>query len=244
MQVVPSASPEEVLCVDLVDSASVLSCDPSAKGRIESLISYLRASPDSDAFSLVTIASSVRCSVLSHTGRSFLCGRGYFVSSLTKPFWFGHVGRRAADSLSDPGVAAYTADLITDGVIRKKPDLIAFRPVLLSVTESLVLNKVFRSVVERAAQQAHEAAVSEGSQRVLLSIPDLNILVREALRTASPGLAAKIPANLDSALGGLTARHTAAHMLTFMRTGKLLRGRGRGSLYWVGSCITRDLARS
>ena len=36
-------------------------------------------------------------------------------------------GRRAADSLSDPGVAAYTADLITNGIVHRKPDLIAFR---------------------------------------------------------------------------------------------------------------------
>src|SRR4051794_25662918 len=152
------------------------------------------------------------------------CGLGAISSVLSRNLFDSVTfGRRAADSLSDHGVAAYAADLITDGIIRRKPDLVAFRPVLLSVTESLVSNKVFRSVVERAAQRAHEAALSEGSQRVLLSLPDLNILVHEALRNSSPGLAAKIPRNLDSTLGGLAEGRTATLLLTFGSKGKLLR---------------------
>src|SRR5438067_525178 len=97
-------------------------------------------------------------------------------------------GRHAADSLSDPGVSAYAADLITGRIVHRKPDLIAFRPMLLSATETVVSNKAFRSVVEKAAARAHEAAFSEGSQRVLLSLPDLNVLVHDALRNASPAL--------------------------------------------------------
>ena len=62
-------------------------------------------------------------------------------------------GRHAADSLSDPGVAAYTADAITGPILQRKPDLVAFQPMLLSVTETLVASKVFRSVVERAARE-------------------------------------------------------------------------------------------
>src|SRR3974377_353138 len=81
-------------------------------------------------------------------------------------------GRRAAESLSDPGVSAYAADLITDGIIRGKPDLIAFRPMLLSATGTVVSSKVFGSVVERAAMRFHQAAFSESSRRVLLSLPD------------------------------------------------------------------------
>jgi hypothetical protein len=137
-------------------------------------------------------------------------------------------------------VAAYTADIIVDGIIRRKPDLIAFRPVLSSFTESLVSNKAFRTVVERAAQRAHEAVLSEGSQRFLLSLPDLSILVREALRNASPGLAAKIPRNLDTALGGLAEGQTASLLLTFSSAGKLLRW--AWPLFFVVGVILYSLA--
>ena len=132
-------------------------------------------------------------------------------------------GSRAADSLSDPGVAAYAADLITSRIVQRKPDLIAFRPMLLSATETVVSNTAFRSVVERAAARAHQAAFSEGSQRVLLSLPDLNILVQDALRNASPALAAKIPKSLDSTVAKLANGKTASIILNLARTAKRLR---------------------
>ena len=132
-------------------------------------------------------------------------------------------GRRAAESLSDPGVAAYTADLVVSRIIRLKPDLVAFRPMLLSGTETVVSTKAFRAVVERTATSAHEALFSEGSQRVLLSLPDLNVLVRDALSHASPALAAKIPKSLDSTVARLATGPGAPIVLGLVRTGARLR---------------------
>jgi hypothetical protein len=132
-------------------------------------------------------------------------------------------GRRAAESLSEPGVAAYTADLITSRIVYRQPDLIAFRPMLLSATETLVSTKAFRSVVQRAATRAHQAAFSEGSQRVLLSLPDLSVLVHEALSHASPALAARIPKSLDSTVARLASSRTTSIVLDLARAGKRLR---------------------
>ena len=87
----------------------------------------------------------------------------------------------------------------------------------------MVSNTAFRSVVERAAARAHQAAFSEGSQRVLLSLPDLNILVQDALRNASPALAAKIPKSLDSTVAKLANGKTASIILNLARTAKRLR---------------------
>jgi hypothetical protein len=131
-------------------------------------------------------------------------------------------GRRAADSLSDPGVAAYAADLVTSGIIRSKPDLIAFRPILASTAEAVVSAKPFRSVVEQAASRAHQAALSEGAQRALRSLPDLNILVHDAISHASPALAAKIPRNLDSTVAKLADSKSAAVVLSLASTGRRL----------------------
>ena len=131
-------------------------------------------------------------------------------------------GRRAADSLSDPGVAAYAADLVTTGIVRGKPDLIAFRPMLSSTAEMVVSAKPFRAVVERAAVRAHEVAFSEGVERVLLSLPDLNVLVHDALSHASPAVAAKIPKSLDSTVARLADSKGAAIALGVARVGKRL----------------------
>jgi hypothetical protein len=132
-------------------------------------------------------------------------------------------GRRAADSLADPGVAAYAADLITNGIISAKPDLIAVRPVLNSTAQTVVATKPFRAVVAQAATRAHEAAFSEGAQRVLLSLPDLNVLVQDALSQASPALAAKIPKSLDSTVARLADSRAAVLILRLAHTGQRLR---------------------
>src|SRR5436190_21886243 len=78
-------------------------------------------------------------------------------------------GRRAAQSLSDPGVARYAATMVADGVIRRKPDLIAFRPMIVAASETVVSSNAFRFIVERSAVRAHRLVLSEKSQRVLLS---------------------------------------------------------------------------
>ena len=132
-------------------------------------------------------------------------------------------GRRAAGSLSDPGVAAYAAELVTNGIVRGQPDLIAFRPMLVSAAEAVVSTKAFRAVVERAAARAHEAAFSEGSRRVLLSLPDLNLLVHEAIGNANPALAAKIPKSLDSTVARVASSGTASILLDLARAGRRLR---------------------
>ena len=112
-------------------------------------------------------------------------------------------GRRAAESLADPGVARYAANLIADRVEQRKPDLIAVRPILLATAETVVSSRPFRSVVEQAAVRAHRVALSEGSTRVILSLPDLNILVHEAVANANPALASRIPKSLDSTIAEL-----------------------------------------
>jgi hypothetical protein len=146
---------------------------------------------------------------------SFVLSRNFF-----DPVAFG---RRAAQSLSDPGVAAYAGDSIATAVIRAKPDLIAFRPLLTSAGESLVTTTGFRFVVERAATRAHQAAFSQGSERLLLSLPDLNVLVHDAVSHASPALAAKIPKNLDAIVTRMASSRTAANILLVARAGRWLR---------------------
>ena len=131
-------------------------------------------------------------------------------------------GRRVADSLSDPGVSAWAADHLTNEIIRAKPDLIAFRPMLDSAEQAILSSRMFRPVVERAAQEAHHVAFSEGSRRVLLSLPDLNVLVHEAVQNASPALAAKIPKSLDATIARVTEGSTAGVLLDAARIGRQL----------------------
>lgn len=91
-----------------------------------------------------------------------------------------------------------------------------------STAEMVVSAKPFRAVEERAAMRAHEVAFSEGVKRVLLSLPDLNVLVHDALSHASPALAAKIPKFLDTTVTRLADSKGAAIALNLASVGQRL----------------------
>ena len=110
---------------------------------------------------------------------------------------------RAAQSLDDPRVASFVADRITNIVIHESPDLIAARPLILATAEGIVSSPPFRALVRLGARRVHEAVFSEQGRNIVLSIPDVEVLVRGALAQASPDMAAKIPGKLQTVVGYL-----------------------------------------
>lgn len=132
-------------------------------------------------------------------------------------------GQRAERSLADPGVASYVSTLVADAIIKGRPDLIAVRPILEASTRGLVSTRPFQVLVGVAARRAHEAAFSEGARRVVLSIPDLQILIQDTLQQASPVLAAKVPKQLNTTLASLGDGGRAQYLIDLWRVGNKLR---------------------
>ena len=132
-------------------------------------------------------------------------------------------GRRVADSLFDPGVANYAAETITDSIIKSQPNLIAIRPFIQATAGSVVTARPFRALIGTAAQEAHRAAFSQGGQRLILSIPDLQILIHNALSQTSPELAAKIPPKIQTALASLGEGRSSQLLVDVWRLGRRLR---------------------
>jgi hypothetical protein len=132
-------------------------------------------------------------------------------------------GERAARSLRDPKVAAFVSDQITDALIKSRPDLIAFRPLIQSSATGLVSSRAFQGVVAPAARQLHEAAFSQEASRVVLALPDLQILIRETLKQASPEIADKIPPNVEIALAKISEGRNGQYLLKLSRVGNNLR---------------------
>jgi hypothetical protein len=162
-------------------------------------------------------------------------------------------GQRAEKSLADPGVAAYVSSLVADSVIKSRPDLIAIRPILEASTRGLVSARPFQVLVGAAATRAHQAAFSEGGRRVVLSIPDLQILIHDTLEQASPALAAKIPQRVNTTLASLGDGHRTQYLIDLWRTGNKLRWIWKGLLplglallvaaLWVSTDRRRGLVR-
>jgi len=110
---------------------------------------------------------------------------------------------KLGDSLDDDRVSAYVADAITSAIVREKPDLVGVRPILLSTARGVVASDAFRGVVRVTARQAHAAALSKGGRNLLLSVPDVGVVVRGALANASPALVSRVPPRISTAIASL-----------------------------------------
>jgi len=106
---------------------------------------------------------------------------------------------RVAASLSNRHVALQIATQVTDSLIVKKRDLMAYRPLLLNTSRILVSSEPFRAVVRRAARIGHQAMVTALGRDVLLSVSDVGILLKSALAT-TPELADLIPAEMVASI--------------------------------------------
>jgi len=131
---------------------------------------------------------------------------------------------RAASSLRDPRVSAFVAGEISDAAIRQRPDLIAVRPLLVGVSEGIVSSESGVALARTAARSVHRGLFSEGGRDILLSIPDVGILLQSALASANPQLAAKVPKRI-SELGVSLEKSRAGQMaVRAARAGRLLAG--------------------
>ncbi len=104
--------------------------------------------------------------------------------------------RGVVGSLSDPRVAEYAAEKITDLVISQRRDLTALRPVIVVISRGIVSSTPFQAMLRPAARRAHEAIFSSTSEQILLSVPDAAILLRSTLANLNPAAAQKIPNSL------------------------------------------------
>ncbi|HVQ30171.1 MAG TPA: hypothetical protein VMV21_11355 [Vicinamibacteria bacterium] len=110
---------------------------------------------------------------------------------------------RLAASLHDPRVVEFVADRIAAAVVKQKPDLTAYRPLIVGAARGAVSSPGFQALVRAAARTAYGGLFSQGGRTVIVSVPDVGVLMRSALATANPALAEKIPARVQGALATL-----------------------------------------
>jgi len=129
---------------------------------------------------------------------------------------------RVEQSLSDQRVAGYVAEEITRTVLREKPDLVAVHPVLRSTALAVVSSDAFRSVVHVTARRVHATVVSKGGRDFLLSVPDVDVILRGALESANPTLAARIPPKVSTVIAELGGSPASRLILEFWEAGRHL----------------------
>ena len=126
-----------------------------------------------------------------------------------------------ANAFSDRTVAALGHERVRRVVAREivvqvidagPSDLLAARPLINSLVESVIATPQFRSVVAEAARHAHRLLFDRGGN-VVFDIADAGTVVLSALRTLAPNVASKVPRNVDAKLLDLRRRSFAVRAL-------------------------------
>lgn len=139
---------------------------------------------------------------------------------------------RVVSALERPALSAFVAQRIADGVVAANRDLTGVKPVIATFAQALVNSAPFHVLVGRGAREAHRVMLSSGAENVMLSIPDVGVLLRGTLESVSPDLAKKVPANVRAVIdtritgaiaGRVVAGIRAANRVRFLaRMGMLL----------------------
>lgn len=146
-----------------------------------------------------------------------LSGAGLIVAYLTRTVLDeGAFSARLVSALHRPAVATFVASQIADGVIAANRDLTAFKPVITTLAEGLVKSAPFQAIAGRGAREAHRVAFSQGAERVMLSVPDVGVMLRSTLQALNPDVAARVPADLRTVSTVVTGK-IATRVLTVMR---------------------------
>jgi hypothetical protein len=124
--------------------------------------------------------------------------------------------RRLAGALEDPRVSRYVAARITDAIVEQRPNLVSVRSILEPSVSTVVSSAPFRAVVRTSARAAHRSLFESG-QNVVLSLPDIAVLVRSALARANPELASKIPPSIEATLASPQAEQAFTRFINAWR---------------------------
>jgi hypothetical protein len=133
---------------------------------------------------------------------------------------------RAVSTLQQPEVREAVSQQIVDRIVAEgDPDLVAVRPLLISVTESVVQTNAFEKVFRQAVVQAH-ASVFEGDRDTLvLLVSNAVVLVGSALEKLNPEIAKQIPKGAAASiirLSDSSELHKAAEFARNVRRGAVV----------------------
>lgn len=112
-------------------------------------------------------------------------------------------------------------EIVVQVIDQSSPDLLAARPLITSVVDTVVGTPQFRNAFHLVAEQAHRLLFDRGGN-VVFDIADASTVVISALRTLSPQVASKIPKNIDGKLLDLRRQSFAVRTLRIADKVRLL----------------------
>jgi hypothetical protein len=134
----------------------------------------------------------------------------YLRQELLSPHAFAQ--RTVAALGHEPVRRVVSREIVVQVIDKGNPDLIAARPVITSVVDTVVATRQFRGLIRLAADQGHRLLFDRGGN-VAFSLADAGTVVISALRTLAPNVARKVPPDVDARLLDLRRQSFAVRTL-------------------------------
>lgn len=129
----------------------------------------------------------------------------------------------SAEALKDDRVRAVVAtEIVVQLVEQGSADLVAGRPLLESVVDTVIETQPFREIFREAARQSNRLLFVRDRGNVAFNLADAVEIVRFGLRSVSPKLSDQLPRELDLALLKLKQREFARQTLDAADTVRVL----------------------
>jgi hypothetical protein len=121
---------------------------------------------------------------------------------------------RALEALDDDGLRhLVSVEIVVNAIERGSADLVAARPLLESVVDTVIQTGAFRRVFRAAALETNRIFFVRGRKNALFDLGDAAQVVQFALRSVSPKLAKQLPQDLEPKLLTLRRRKFAGGTL-------------------------------
>jgi hypothetical protein len=103
--------------------------------------------------------------------------------------------------------------LIADQAISQRSDLIAVRPLLETVVDTVLGSIQFQRILTVATRDLHHVLFATDHHSILLDLSDVMTLVVGGLRAFDPDLAARVPSNLEAGLIAFSEQNYATDLV-------------------------------
>src|SRR5919108_1413365 len=122
---------------------------------------------------------------------------------------------RALEALDDDGLRHLVGrEIVVNAIERGNADLVAARPLLESVVDTVIQTEPFRRVFRAAALETNRSFFVRGKENALFDLGDAASVVQFALRSVSPKVAKELPQDLKPQLLTLRRRKFAGATLS------------------------------
>ena len=126
----------------------------------------------------------------------------------------GNFSERSSEALKNDDVRQVLSDKIVDEVIAQgSGELIQAKPLLQAVVSNVLGSSVFRSIFRRAAVQVHQALFERDKGSLVLDLADTGTVIISAAKAIAPGVARRIPPDVEPGLIRISHRSFATRSL-------------------------------